>query len=89
MKITYIPKNDELILKIFPKRNLKILKKNNFKIWYDKEYTICALSIKNYTKELEKFKKNKGIIQLRGICKGKISEKDISKTRKYILKDEK
>jgi len=40
MKITYIPKKDELILKIFPKRNLKILKKNNFKIWYDKKYTI-------------------------------------------------
>jgi hypothetical protein len=86
MKITYIPSKDELILKIYPVRRKPNKQLGQFKLWWDDKGNICAIAITNYINELEEFKRNQNIIQLKGIWRGiKITEEDILKTRKELL----
>jgi len=87
MKAIYIPSRDELILKIHPIKGKPSKKLNHFKLWWDDEGNICALSITKYTEELAEFRKNLNVIQLGGIWKGvKITDEDIREVRETLLR---
>jgi hypothetical protein len=86
MKISYIPSRDELILMIYPFGGRPSKKAGPLKLWWDTKGKICAVSIANYTAQLEELKKNLSTVQLGGIWKGvKISNKDIKEGRKTLL----
>ena len=86
MKISYIPSKDELILNICPIGKRPSKKAGPLKLWWNTKGKICAVSITNYTAQLEELKKNLSTVQLGGIWKGvKISSKDIKEVRKTLL----
>lgn len=86
MKISYIPSKDELILKICPIGKRPSKKSGPLKLWCDAKGNICAVSIANYSTQLDELKKNLSTVQLGGIWKGvKISSKDIKEARKTLL----
>ncbi|MBI3661149.1 hypothetical protein HY230_11860 [Candidatus Acetothermia bacterium] len=87
MKVLYVPSKDELSLKIHRVRSRPNKQFGPFKLWWDEEGNIRALAITNYTKELEEFRKNLSVIQLKGIWKrAKITDQDIQDTRNALLR---
>lgn len=88
MKVTYVPSRDELILTIRPVTGRPKVKAGPLKLWWDKEGEICSLAIAGYSKELEAFRKSRGLIKLGGIWKGiQITEDDIEEARAALLKE--
>jgi hypothetical protein len=86
MKIQYTPSSDELTLINRPVGGDPNKEVGNFKLWWDNDGTICAVSITNYTEELEEFRKDLHTIRLGGIWKGvTITDKDIQDARKELL----
>jgi len=86
MKLTYAPSKDELVLIIHPIKGKANKKAGPFNLWWDDEGNIRAIAVTNYTKELNEFRKNLNLIQLRGIWKGvKITEEDIREAREALL----
>jgi hypothetical protein len=86
MKITYIPSKDELVLKLCSVRGKPSYTKGNFSLWWKEDGTIYAVSIRNYTKELEEFKRNMEIAQLKGIWKGvEVTDEDIKNMRAELM----
>lgn len=85
--VSYIPSNDELVLKFRPLKKKPTKELGRFKLWWDDEGYIYGINIKPFTEELEEFKKKRGWIQLGGIWKGvKIDEEDIREARRELLK---
>jgi hypothetical protein len=86
MKITYNPHKDELVLGIYPKNRRPSKEFNHFKLWFDDDNIIIAIT--SFTDEIEEFKKNLNTIQLKSIWKDvKIMEEDIKETRLLLLKE--
>lgn len=87
MKAQYIPSKDEFILKIQPIKGRVNKRFGPFELWWDDEGNIRAIAITKYTEELEEFRKNLNVIQLRGIWKGvKVTEEDIREVREELLR---
>lgn len=87
MKIQYMPSEDTLVFVNRPVTGNPNKEVGHFKLWWDDEGTICALTITGYTEVVEEFRKNLHVIQLGGIWKGiKITDEDITKTREELLK---
>lgn len=85
--ISYSPSKDELRLKLRSVKGKLTKKVGRFKLWWDYEGNICALDIRQFTKELEEFRKSSYTVRLGGIWKGvKITDKDIKEVRKDLLK---
>jgi hypothetical protein len=83
--IIYQPSEDQEILSLHPNHfsgsNPKA-EKGRFRIWWDDEGVICAVTISEFTKELEEFKRRMHSVRLGGIWKGlKITERDIAEAR--------
>jgi hypothetical protein len=86
MKISYIPSRDELILMICPFGGRPSKKAGPLKLWSDKKGKICAVSIANYSTQLEELRRNLNTVQIGGIWKGvRITSKDIKEVRKTLL----
>ena len=86
-RVSYIPSIDKLILELRPLRKKPTKKLGRFKLWWDDKGYIYGIHIEEFTKMLEEFKKNINTIRLGGIWKGiKITEEDIKKIRKDLLK---
>lgn len=87
MSITYIPSDDELILRICPVGKRPSKKAGPLKLWWDAEANICAVSIIDYSNQLKEFEEDLGTTQLGGTWKGiKITSRDIKEVRKALLK---
>lgn len=87
MSLTYIPDRDEIFLKISPAKRKPSREIGRFRIWWDDEGNIRALSIKNYTEEEDEFRRNLNIIRLGGIWKGiRIEGEDIKEAREELLR---
>lgn len=85
--VSYIPSNDELVLRFRPLSKRPTKELGRFKLWWDEEGYIYGIDIMPFTEELEEFKKNLNTIRLGGIWKGiKITEEDIKETRRDLLK---
>ncbi|MBI3584468.1 MAG: hypothetical protein HY096_11070 [Nitrospinae bacterium] len=85
--ISYIPSKDELFVKFRPVTKRPSKEIGRFKLWWDREGNICAIYIKDFTIELEEFKKNLNMARLSGIWKDiKITDKEIKEGRKKLLK---
>jgi hypothetical protein len=85
--ISYIPSKDELVLKFRSLKGKSMKQVDGFKLWWDDEGNICALSISSFTEELRELERKVGWIQLDGIWKGiKIDEGDIRTARQELLK---
>jgi len=86
MRISYIPTKDELILNICPIEKRPNREAGPLKIWWNTKGKICAVSISNYSAQLEELKKDLNTVRIGGIWKGvKISSKDIKAARKTLL----
>ena len=87
MTISYDPSRDELVLKLRPVKKQPSEQFGPFRLWSDKQDSICAIAISPYTEQLREFQKRRGWIQLGGIWKGvKIEEGDIKEFRQELLK---
>lgn len=85
--ISYDPARDELVLMFQPVRGKPNAKFGRFKLWWDEQRNIRGLTVSHFTEEVKEFKKNLGAVRLGGIWKGiEITEEDISKTRRALLK---
>lgn len=85
--VSYNPSKDELLVKFNHVRGKRTKELGRFKLWWDKEYNICALAIRPFTDELEEFRKHLNTIQLGGIWKSvEITDEDIKETRQDMLK---
>jgi hypothetical protein len=58
MKLSYLPSKDEMILKIGSVQSKPNVVKGSLKIWSDEKHLIAGISITEYTKILEEFRKN-------------------------------
>ncbi len=84
--ISYIPSNDDLILKFRPLTEKPMKELGRFKLWWDEEGFIYGIEICPFIEELEEFKRNLNTIKLGGIWKNiKIRDKDIKKVRAELL----
>jgi len=87
MTISYNPSKDEMLLKFGPAKGRPTKDLGQIKLWWDKNNNIRAVAIKPYQEELEKFERNLGWVNLRGIWKGiEITEEDIREVRQELLK---
>jgi hypothetical protein len=87
MKLTYAPSRDELTLELSPVKGKANKELGPFELWWDNEGNIRAFTIKNYTEELEEFKRGFSILQLGNIWRGiKIEPEDIQETRNELQK---
>ncbi|MEW5768524.1 MAG: hypothetical protein AB1797_13105 [bacterium] len=85
--ISYIPFNDELVLKFRPLKGKPTKELGRIKLWWDKKGYIYGVDIKPFMEELEEFKKNLTTIRLGGIWKGiQITDEDIKEIREDLLK---
>jgi len=85
--VSYIPSNDELVLKFRPLEKKPTKELGRFRLWWDDEGHIYGIDIMPFMEELEEFKKNLNTIPLGGIWKGiKITEEDIKEIREDLLK---
>ncbi len=86
MTISYIPSNDELVLKSRPLKEKPKKELGPFKLWWDENGCIYGIRISHYTVQLEEFKKNLNIVRLGGIWKGiKITDQEIREARQELL----
>lgn len=84
--ITYFPSKDELLLKLCPIKGKPTKELGRFKLWWDQEGNVCALSIRKFTEESKEFVNNLNKMKLGGIWKGiRITEEDIKETRLDLL----
>ena len=87
MVISYIPSNDELVLRFRPLAEKPTKQVGRFKLWWDDNGCIYGINISRYSEELEEFKKNLNIVRLGGIWKGiKISNLEIKEMRQELLR---
>ena len=85
--ISYIPSEDELVLKFRSVKTKPTKQLGHFKLWWDEQDNICAIAISPFTEELREFEQKCGWIQLGGIWKGvKIEVEDIKEARQELLK---
>ena len=85
--ISYIPSEDELVLKFRSVKKKPTKQLGHFKFWWDKEGNIYAIAITPFTEELRAFEERHGWIHLSGIWKGvKIEVEDIKEARRELLK---
>jgi len=86
-KISYIPSNDELMLKFRPLKGKPTKELGRFKLWWGDEGHIYGIDIKPFMEEVEEFNKNANMVRLGGVWKGvKITEEDIKQIRGDLLK---
>jgi hypothetical protein len=86
MKLSYLPSKDEMILKIGFVQSKPNVVKGSLKIWSDEKHLIAGISITEYTKILEEFRKNLHVVKLGGLWQGvKITDADIRKARRLLL----
>jgi hypothetical protein len=86
MKLSYLPSKDEMILKIGSVQSKPNVVKGSLKIWSDEKHLIDGISITEYTKILEEFRKNLHVVKLGGLWQGvKITDADIRKARRLLL----
>lgn len=84
--ISYIPSNDELVLRFRPLKEKPTWESGRFKLWWDDEGYIYGIDIMPFTEELEEFKKNLNTVRLGGVWKGvKITVEDIKEIRGDLL----
>lgn len=84
--ISYIPSEDELVLKFHSVKKKPTKKLGHFKFWWDKEGNIYGIAITPFTDELKAFEERLGWIRLSGIWNGvKIGEQDIREARQELL----
>lgn len=85
--ISYIPSNDELVLKLHPLKGKPKKELGRFKLWWDDKGCIYGIDIRPFMEELEEFKKNVNTVRLGGVWKGvKITDEDIKEIREDLLK---
>jgi hypothetical protein len=85
--VSYIPSNDELVLRFRPLKEKPTKVVGRFKLWWDEEGYIYGINIRPFMEELEEFKKNLNTVRLGGIWKRiKITDEDIKETRRDLLK---
>mgnify|MGYP007084739553 CR=1 FL=1 len=85
--ISYIPSEDELMLKFRSIKRKPTKHIGHFKFWWDEQNNICAIAITQFTEELREFEEKLGWVKLGGIWKGvKIEEGDIKEARQELLK---
>ncbi len=88
--ITYDASEDKEVLNLHPNHfseSSPKAVKGRFRIWWDDEGEICAVTISEFTKELEDFRKNMYSIRLGGIWKGvKVTERDIMEARRSMMR---
>ena len=85
--LSYIPSNDELVLKFRPLKKKPTCEIGRFKLWWDDKGQIYGIDITSFTEELKEFEKNLNTIRLGGIWKSvKITEEDIKEIRVDLLK---
>lgn len=84
--VSYIPSNDELILRMRPLKRKPTRELGRFKLWWDNEGCIGGIDIQSFTEELEEFKRNLYTARLGGIWKGvEITEEEIKEVREDLL----
>ena len=85
--ISYIPSNDELVLRFRPLKEKPTRELGRFKLWWDDEGYIYGIDIRPFTEELEEFKENVNTVRLGGVWRGiEITGQDIKEVRKDLLK---
>jgi len=86
MTVSYMPSNDELVLKSRPLTKKPNKELGSFKLWWDDNGCIYGIYISHYTEQLEEFKKNLNTVRLGGIWKGvNITDQEIKEMRKELL----
>ncbi|MEO0020253.1 MAG: hypothetical protein ABIK47_06430 [candidate division WOR-3 bacterium] len=81
--IVYNPSKDELVLKLRSIKGKPTKQIKRFRLWWDEEGNICALTISGYTE----FRKKVPWIQLGGLWRGvRIGAEDIKAARAELLR---
>ena len=77
---------DELLCQIVPATGEPDKQVGPFKLWFDPDGTVKTVAIESYVEQLDKFRKNRNVIKLKGMWSGiSITETDIQQTRKDLI----